>query len=142
MKHIMYQLLALLYYAGSVVAGLTDADNSFHDAVLTKRADSTKAGYLAVYWKSAETGVFFALSTNEDPLNFTEVNGGKALFVPTVGTKVIRDVSIVSGGGDEADSKWYILGTDLNIGAVNHFTNGLWLLYLLTNVYRLPGINL
>lgn len=83
-----------------------------------KRSDATKAGYLAVYWKTSENGIFFALSTNSDPLNFKEIKGGQPVIVPKLGTKVARDISIVPAGGADAGSKWYILGTDLNISAV------------------------
>lgn len=86
-----------------------------------KRADSTKAGYLSVYWKTSQNGIFFAISKNADPLNFQEINGGQPVIVPTLGTKVARDISIVPAGGANAGSKWYILGTDLNISAVGSF---------------------
>ena len=37
---------------------------------------------------------------------------------PTKGTGGVRDPTIVPGGGKEAGKKWYIVGTDLNIGKV------------------------
>ncbi|KKY16122.1 hypothetical protein UCDDS831_g07214 [Diplodia seriata] len=83
--------------------------------ILGKRADSSKVGYLTAYWKTNETGIFFALSTNDDPLTFTPINGGEPLFVPTLGQKTVRDLSIVPGGGEEDATKWYLLATDLNI---------------------------
>lgn len=117
MKRIIELALVLLSLAGASWA--RTISETLRDTVLSKKADSSKAGYLAAYWKTSETGVFFALSSNDDPLSFTELNGGKPIFIPTLGTKVIRDVSIVSGGGDELDSKWYIIGTDLDISSVS-----------------------
>ncbi|KAL0570714.1 hypothetical protein V5O48_011248 [Marasmius crinis-equi] len=82
--------------------------------ILPKRqADPSKVGYLAAYWKTSESGIFFALSDNANPLAFTEINGGSPIFVPTVGQKVARDISIISPEGDA--SKYYIVATDLNI---------------------------
>ncbi|KAF9632469.1 hypothetical protein BFW01_g3331 [Lasiodiplodia theobromae] len=83
--------------------------------ILSKKADSTKVGYLAAYWKTDETGIFFALSTNDNPLQFNPVNGGEPLFVPTLGQKTVRDLSLVPGSGEEEGTKWYLLATDLNI---------------------------
>ncbi|GME49724.1 hypothetical protein GTA08_BOTSDO09029 [Neofusicoccum parvum] len=84
-------------------------------SLLQKKADPTKVGYLAIYWKTDETGVFFALSDNDDPLAFTEINGGEPIFVPTLGQQTVRDVSLVPGNGDDTATKWYIVATDLNI---------------------------
>lgn len=109
-------LLLLLGLTAS--AARPPSPGALTDKLLHKKADATKAGYLAVYWKTSENGIFFALSTNDDPLSFTEINGGEPVIVPTLGTKVVRDVSIVPAGGADADAKWYLLGTDLNISAV------------------------
>lgn len=89
--------------------------------ILSKKADSTKVGYLAAYWKTDETGIFFALSTNDNPLQFNPVNGGEPLFVPTLGQKTVRDLSLVPGSGEEEGTKWYLLATDLNIEDVSNF---------------------
>lgn len=88
-------------------------EDALASALLSKKADSTKVGYLAVYWKTADPSVYFALSTNDDPLGFTELNGGSHIVSPTVGTGAVRDLSIVAG-----DGIWYIIATDLNIDEV------------------------
>ena len=84
---------------------------------LSKKADETKAGYLAVYWTTEDESVYFALSSNEDALGFEAINGGKAIVSPTLGTKAIRDTTIVRGEGDD-EGKYYIIGTDLDIDSV------------------------
>lgn len=119
MKHLQILFLGLTAsYAPALARPSPDVSSPMFSQ---KRADSTKAGYLSVYWKTEENGIFFAISTNADPLNFQEINSGQPVIVPTLGTKVTRDVSIVPAGGAEAGSKWYILGTDLNISAVGAF---------------------
>ncbi|CEL00487.1 hypothetical protein ASPCAL00087 [Aspergillus calidoustus] len=85
---------------------------------LTKKADSTKVGYLAVYWTTEDESVYFSLSSNDDPLNFQRLNGGNAIVSPTLGTKAIRDTSIIEGKGDD-EGKYYIIGTDLDIDTTN-----------------------
>lgn len=82
-----------------------------------KKADSSKVGYLAVYWTTAVNSVYFALSSNDDALGFKAINGNNPIVSPTLGTKAVRDVSIITGKGDDA-GKYYILGTDLNIDTV------------------------
>ncbi|KAE8152587.1 hypothetical protein BDV25DRAFT_150894 [Aspergillus avenaceus] len=74
-----------------------------------------KAGYLSVYWTTEDESVFFALSENDDPLDFSPVNGGRAVATPTIGTGAVRDTSIIAGQG-ESEGKYWIIGTDLNIG--------------------------
>ncbi|KAL2796994.1 glycosyl hydrolase [Aspergillus keveii] len=85
---------------------------------LTKKADSTKVGYLAVYWTTEDESVYFSLSSNDDPLNFQSLNGGNAIVSPTLGTKAIRDTSIIEGKGAD-EGKYYIIGTDLDIDTTN-----------------------
>lgn len=88
-------------------------EDALENVLLSKKADPSKVGYLAVYWKTADPSVYFALSTNDDPLGFTELNGGSHIVSPTVGTGAVRDLSIVAG-----DGIWYIIATDLNIDEV------------------------
>ncbi|KAL4806083.1 hypothetical protein BDV18DRAFT_138648 [Aspergillus unguis] len=79
-----------------------------------KRVDEDKVGYLAVYWTTEDESVYFSLSSNDDPLAFEPVNGGNAIVSPTLGTKAIRDTTIVRGVGDD-EGKYWIIGTDLDI---------------------------
>jgi hypothetical protein len=99
----------LLNHAIAIPSG----HGTLQDILLQKKADSSKVGYLAVYWTTSEESVHFALSTNDDPLGFTELNGGEPIATPTVGTGAVRDLSIIAG-----DGVWYILGTDLKISDV------------------------
>jgi hypothetical protein len=87
------------------------------ESTLQKKAEPSNVGYLAVYWTTADNSVYFALSSNDDALGFTAINGDKPIVKPTLGTKAVRDVSIITGQGDNA-GKYYILGTDLNIATV------------------------
>lgn len=88
------------------------------DSTLHKKADSTKVGYLGVYWTTANESVYLALSDNSNPTAFKSINSGKPIVSPTLGTKAVRDVSIIEGVGDAA-GKYYIIGTDLDIDTVS-----------------------
>ncbi|KAL2826434.1 hypothetical protein BDW59DRAFT_171827 [Aspergillus cavernicola] len=81
---------------------------------LQEKADPTKVGYLAVYWTTEDESVYFSLSSSDDPLGFQALNGGNAVISPTLGTKAIRDTTLVPGQGDD-EGKYYIIGTDLDI---------------------------
>ncbi|KAK1140670.1 hypothetical protein N8T08_009983 [Aspergillus melleus] len=85
---------------------------------LRKKADVEKVGYLGVYWTTDDESVYFALSDNDKPLAFETANSGKSVLSPTLGSKAIRDASIIAGVGDDA-GKYYIIGTDLDIGSTN-----------------------
>ncbi|KAI0004388.1 glycoside hydrolase family 43 protein [Xylariaceae sp. FL0662B] len=80
------------------------------------RADPSLVGYLGAFFLGADPYVYFYLSKGDDPLSFTAMNGGQPILRPTKGTGGVRDPSLVQGGGDEAGRKWYIIGTDLDIG--------------------------
>lgn len=81
------------------------------------KADPSKVGYLNLYWKTVDESIYYALSNNSDPLNFVPINGGRPIVSPTLGTKAIRDVSIIEGVGRDK-GKYYMFGTDLNIDTV------------------------
>lgn len=103
-----------------------------------KRADSSLTGYLGAFFLGDEPDVYFYLSQENSAISFSALNGGKPIIVPTVGTGGVRDPAIVSGGGDEAGQKWYIVGTDLDISKVStecqeQWLNiGLWWLFFLS----------
>ncbi|KAJ6032924.1 uncharacterized protein N7446_008783 [Penicillium canescens] len=88
------------------------------ESSLQKKAAPSNVGYLAVAWKTADNSVYFALSGNDDALDFKPINGDKPIVKPTLGTKAVRDTSIIVGQGDNA-GKYYILGTDLNIATTS-----------------------
>lgn len=105
-------LAAALAFSSSALALPNAWDSSLH-----KKADATKVGYLGVYWTTKDESVYFALSDNSNPTAFKSINSGKPIVSPTLGTKAIRDVSIIEGDGDAA-GKYYMIGTDLDIDTV------------------------
>ncbi|KAK3938862.1 arabinosidase [Diplogelasinospora grovesii] len=80
-------------------------------------ADPNLTGYLGAFFLGADPFVYFYLSNGNDAISFKALNKGSPVVKPTKGTKGVRDPAIVSGGGAEAGKKWYIIGTDLNIGS-------------------------
>lgn len=83
-----------------------------------RRADTGLVGYLGAIFLGADPYVYFYLSDGNDPLSFKAMNGGQPVIRPTKGTGGVRDPYLVQGGGGEAGKKWYIVGTDLDIGKV------------------------
>ncbi|KAI0168893.1 glycoside hydrolase family 43 protein [Hypoxylon sp. FL1284] len=81
-----------------------------------RRADSALVGYLGAIFLGADPYVYFYLSNGNDPLSFKSLNKGQPILRPTTGTGGVRDPYLVQGGGAEAGQKWYIVGTDLDIG--------------------------
>jgi hypothetical protein len=91
-------------------------DVAGYSSQVAKRADPNLAGYLGVFFLGADPYVYFYLSNGNDPLSFRALNRGSPVIRPTKGTGGVRDPTIIPGGGNEAGKKWYIIGTDLNIG--------------------------
>ncbi len=87
---------------------------------LDVRADTSLVGYLGIFFLGNTPDVYFYLSNGNNAFSMKALNGGKPVLIPTLGTGGVRDPSIISGGGSEAGKKWYIIGTDLNIGKVMH----------------------
>jgi hypothetical protein len=85
---------------------------------VTRRADPSLAGYLGVFFLGADPYMYFYLSNGNDPLSFKALNRGTPIVRPTKGTGGVRDPTIVPGGGSETGKRWYIIGTDLDIGKV------------------------
>ncbi len=79
---------------------------------------SDLAGYLTIVFLGADPYIYFYLSDGNNPLAYKALNKGSPILRPTKGTGGVRDPAIVKGGGDEAGHKWYIVGTDLDIGKV------------------------
>jgi len=85
------------------------------------RADSNLVGYLGAFFLGADPYVYFYQSNGNNPLSFKALNKGQPVLRPTKGTGGVRDPAIVQGGGDEEGRKWYIVGTDLDIGKVSYY---------------------
>ncbi|OAA67352.1 glycoside hydrolase family 43 protein [Niveomyces insectorum RCEF 264] len=83
------------------------------------QADPSLVGYLTVVFLGADPYVYFYLSDGNNPVAYKALNKGQPILRPTKGTGGVRDPAIVKGGGDEAGRKWYIVGTDLDIGKTN-----------------------
>lgn len=113
-----------------------------------RRADPSLTGYLGAFFLGDEPDVYFYLSNGNDAISFKALNGGKAVIVPKAGTGGVRDPAIVPGGGSEAGKKWYIVGTDLDIGKVcawrphtTNVTSGLnYWLHTDRGTHRRPGM--
>ncbi len=84
------------------------------------RADSSLVGYLGAFFLGADPYVYLYQSDGNSPTSFKALNGGQPVLKPTTGTGGVRDPALVQGGGADAGKKWYIVGTDLNIGRVNY----------------------
>ncbi|KAK0126791.1 hypothetical protein ONS95_008371 [Cadophora gregata] len=83
---------------------------------LQTRADASLVGYLGVFFLGSAPNVYFYLSNGNNAFSYKALKGGSPILDPSLGTGGVRDPSIVSGGGSEAGKKWYIIGTDLDIG--------------------------
>ncbi|KAF2733390.1 hypothetical protein EJ04DRAFT_605660 [Polyplosphaeria fusca] len=82
----------------------------------TPRADPSLTGYLGVFFLGDKPSVYFYLSNGNNAISMKALNKGNPVINPTKGTRGVRDPSIIAGGGSEAAKKWYIIGTDLEIG--------------------------
>lgn len=109
------RLLPFLALVSSTVA-LPAQSLDFNDYGLLPRADPSLTGYLGVFFLGDKPSVYFYLSNGNNANSMTTLNKGQPVINPTKGTVGVRDPSIISGGGSEAGKKWYIIGTDLNIG--------------------------
>jgi len=87
-------------------------------ANLSSRADPSLAGYLGAFFLGSDPYVYFYLSNGNNALSFKALNRGAPVMKPTKGTRGVRDPALVAGGGADAGRKWYIVGTDLDIGKV------------------------
>jgi len=93
-----------------------DDPQNYGHASLGSRADPSLAGYLGAFFLGSDPYVYFYLSNGNNALSFKALNRGAPVMKPTKGTRGVRDPALVAGGGPEAGKKWYIIGTDLDIG--------------------------
>jgi hypothetical protein len=85
---------------------------------LAVRADTSLTGYLGIFFLGSKENIYFYLSDGNNAFSYKALNKGSPVLVPTLGTKGVRDPSIVSAVGADAGKKWWIIGTDLQIGKV------------------------
>jgi len=99
-----------------VILALPSQTLDFSDYSLAPRADSSLTGYLGVFFLGDKPSVYLYLSNGNNANSMVALNKGQPVINPTKGTLGVRDPSIIAGSGTEAGKKWYIIGTDLNIG--------------------------
>jgi hypothetical protein len=107
---------AAILVAGTICSALPS--QSTGATSLAARADTSLVGYLGVFFLGDAPNIYFYLSDGNNPLAFKALNKGNPILKPTLGTKGVRDPSIISGNGTEEGKKWYIIGTDLDIAKV------------------------
>jgi len=121
-RAILFMAVALAFsVASSLSTALRQGDitsRSSHDNALSRRADPNLTGYLGAFFLGSDPYVYFYLSNGNNGLSFKALNKGAPVMKPTKGTRGVRDPALVAGGGPEAGKKWYIVGTDLDIGKV------------------------
>jgi hypothetical protein len=72
-----------------------------------KKADEA---YLFTHFTFKEEKIHFSLSNGNNALDWTELNGGKPIFVSSIGTRGLRDPHIIRS--PEGDT-FYLMATDL-----------------------------
>ncbi|KAF6822262.1 glycoside hydrolase family 43 protein [Colletotrichum plurivorum] len=112
----MVALKALLGAGLAATAAFASPVDLTHDAALARRADPSLTGYLGAFFLGAEPNVYLYLSNGNNPTSFRALNAGAPVLRPTKGTGGVRDPALVEGGGADKDKKWFIVGTDLDIG--------------------------
>ncbi|RAH76574.1 arabinosidase [Aspergillus japonicus CBS 114.51] len=98
--------ISSLFSATALVAAATGA--------VLPRQDASYYGYLLSTFTDADPRVFWYLSTAENPLAFTALNGGSPVLESTVGTKAVRDVFLTA---NQEKSEYFVIATDLDINA-------------------------
>ncbi|CAN9220041.1 unnamed protein product [Alternaria sp. RS040] len=109
------RLLTLCALLPSVLA-LPSQTLDFARYGIAPRADSSLTNYLGVFFLGDKPSVYFYLSNGNNANSMIAMNKGQPVIIPTKGTQGVRDPAIISGGAAEAGKKWYIIGTDLDIG--------------------------
>lgn len=73
-------------------------------------AQEQTGGYLATVFKGNVPHVFFNVAPKTSPSTFAPINGGKAVLIPTKGTRGARDPFVIkSHNSTEVSIKWAIL---------------------------------
>jgi hypothetical protein len=96
------------------------------NVTLTPR-QSTYTDYLAVYFKGEGVNgesIYMSVSNNNNPASWTAVNSGNLILQSTVGTRGVRDPSLIRS---QDGKTFWIIATDLNVhsnGGVYDTENG------------------
>ncbi|KAJ1022430.1 hypothetical protein NDA16_003419 [Ustilago loliicola] len=121
----MWSTLKASFVAASL--GLITATSALASPVpankLSERATSY-VGYGFYYFTGNAPGqeqIYAAVSRDNTPSSWDLLNSGKPILTSTVGTKGVRDPSIVRSADG---SKFYLIATDLNIGSGTSFGEG------------------
>jgi sucrose-6-phosphate hydrolase SacC (GH32 family) len=114
---------ALIPFAASLLAVTSAAPTlqtldftAYAPKGVAPRADPSLTSYLGAFFLGDKPSVYFYASNGNNANSFKALNKGQPVINPTKGTQGVRDPSLIAGGGAEASRKWYIIGTDLNIG--------------------------
>jgi hypothetical protein len=119
--HHTTSVMKLRRFAAAILAACTAyafPSTSIDSTEIAYRADSSLVGYLGVFFLGDAPNIYFYLSNGNNPISLKALNKGNPILTPTLGTKGVRDPSIVNGNGTEEGKKWYIIGTDLDIAKV------------------------
>ncbi|GAA3085326.1 hypothetical protein JOF29_002940 [Kribbella aluminosa] len=76
---------------------------------------TTYAGYLYVHFKRESANgeqIYFALSDGNDPLHFTDLNGGQPVLYSALGERGVRDPHVVRSPDGQ---RFYLVATDLRL---------------------------
>ncbi|KAL1653209.1 hypothetical protein SLS61_004085 [Didymella pomorum] len=104
-------LSALALLPGALAAPALD-----FSSYITPRsnANASLTGYLGVFFLGDAPNVYFYQSEGNNALSMSPLNNGAPVITPTLGTKGVRDPSIITS---KTDNKYYIIGTDLDIAS-------------------------
>lgn len=90
--------------------------SAYLSSSLLPRADPSLTSYLGAFFLGDKPSVYLYASNGNNGVSFKALNKGQPVINPTRGTQGVRDPSLIAGGGPDTQKKWYIIGTDLNIG--------------------------
>ncbi|KAF2125304.1 glycoside hydrolase family 43 protein [Dothidotthia symphoricarpi CBS 119687] len=104
-------LLPLLALAPTILAAPSQSLDFSKHGITPRAANTSLTGYLGAFFLGDAPSVYLYLSTGNNPLSLTPLNNAAAILNATLGTKGVRDPSLISNGTQTN----YIIGTDLDI---------------------------
>lgn len=99
----------LLATAHAAPASQTLDFSSYAPVAPQRRADPTLTSYLGAFFLGDKPSVYFYQSNGNNGLSFKALNKGQPVINPTLGTRGVRDPSLIAGGGNDLSRKWYIV---------------------------------